>query len=149
MQKEHNIYNNELLNGILEAEYQAMANNFQSQFQEDNTMKNVFILNIGLNTSKNYTEQEEQLSVEQVLNEIKDCFLEIESYKLEKSSTEKTIAATVKPLIGDCVFTEVELLAERLMQDCIACYSVADQAGVLIGEYAKDWGVFDSKYFLI
>ena len=112
-------------------------------------MKNVFILNIGLNTSTNYTEQVEQLSIEHVLNEIKDCFLEIESYKLEQSNTEPTLIATVSPLIGDCVYTEVELLAERLMQDCIACYSVADQAGVLIGEYAEEWGVFDSKYFLI
>lgn len=112
-------------------------------------MKNVYILNIGLNTSKNYTEQVEQLTVEHVLNEIKDCFLTIESYKLENSNTEPTIIATVKPLIGDCVSTEVELLAERLMQDCIACYSVKDQAGELIGEYAENWGLFDSKYFLI
>lgn len=112
-------------------------------------MKNSYILNIGLNTSTNYTEQTEQLTIEHVLNEIKDCFLEIESYKIEQSNTEQTIIATVQPLIGDCVSTEVELLAERLMQDCIACYSVADQSGVLIGEYAEEWGVFDSRYFLI
>ena len=112
-------------------------------------MKNAYILNIGLNTSKNYTEQVEQLEIEQVLNEIRDCFLTIENFKLEQSNTEKTVIATVSPLIGDCVNTEVELLAERLMQDCIACYSVADQSGDLIGEYASEWGVFDSRYFLI
>lgn len=112
-------------------------------------MKNTYILNIGLNTSTNYTEQEEQLSIEQVLEEIKDCFLTIENYKVEQSNTEQTVIVTVRPLIGDCVFTEVELLAERLMQDCIACYSVADQEGNLIGEYAEAWGLFDSKYFLI
>lgn len=112
-------------------------------------MKNVFILNIGLNTSTRFTEQEEQLSVEQVLDSIKDCFLEIESYKVDQSNTEQTVIATVKPLIGDCVFTEVELLADMLMQDCIACYSVADQEGVLIGEYAELWGSFNSEYFLI
>ena len=112
-------------------------------------MKNSYILNIGLNTSTNYTEQVEQLTVDQVLKEIADCFLSIESYKIEQSNTEQTIIATVQPLIGDCVSTEVQELSCRLMQDCIACYSVADQAGELIGEYAEAWGLFDSRYFLI
>lgn len=112
-------------------------------------MKNTFVLNIGLNTSTNYTDTIEQLSIEQVLQAIKDCFLKLESYKIAQSYTEQTIVATVTPLLGDCVYTEVELLADRLMQDCIAVYNVADQSGELVGEYADAWGSFDSKYFLI
>ena len=38
MKKENTLYNNDLLNNILEGEYQAMSNNFQSQFNGEDNM---------------------------------------------------------------------------------------------------------------
>lgn len=112
-------------------------------------------LNIGLEVSKHYLP--EGVSGMQLHYEHVKEYLEITLgaplyIVLSQSATEKTVV--VSYIDAEAVLSKLFRLARELKQDCIA-YSVQDGydvlGGALVGEYAHEWnyGVFDSKYFII
>ena len=114
-----------------------------------------YILNIGLETSLNFDAEAYTLTPEQVLQALKDKFLEVHYYTLADSASEETLIVTVSDKLGigflehAGIENEILELSRELMQDCIAVYDITEGRGQLVGDYAAEWGEFDPQYFLI
>ena len=114
-----------------------------------------YILNIGLETSLNFDAAAHTLRYEQVLQALADKFLEVHYYTLATSASEETLIVTVSDKLGvgflkhAGIENEILELSRELMQDCIALYDLTQDQGMLVGDYAADWGEFDPQYFLI
>ena len=114
-----------------------------------------YILNIGLETSLNFDTEVHTLTSEQVLQALKDKFLEVHYHTLTDSVSEETLIITVSDKLGigflkhAGIETEILELSHELMQDCIALYDLTENQGLLVGDYAAEWGEFDPQYFLV
>lgn len=117
---------------------------------------NTYILNIGLHTSLNFTDQVEQLTPKMVLEALEDAYLLVGHYETVESDTEPTLVVHVmdRLFLGSIfentgISERLDELSDTLMQDCIACYNVQTQTGELVGRHADQWGEFDHNYFII
>ncbi len=105
------------------------------------------ILNIGLNQSKNFTENPQKNSVLRVLEVLKMVGIDWQSVNTKQSNTEETAIVVIEK-IGMDFKQKIHLAANVLQQDCIAVYYPHDNAGELIGEWADTWGTFDKSEFV-
>ena len=113
------------------------------------------ILNIGLDTSKNYLPEgvaEMTLQYEYVKDYLQRALGTPMQIGLAQSATEKTVIAQYSNV--ESVVQKLFWLAHELGQDCIA-YSVQDYdgkdlGGALVGKYAHEWnyGIFNEEYFI-
>lgn len=113
-----------------------------------------FIMNIGLETSKRFNTNTGVLEISAVIEKLKQLpFISLSSYKIETSTSEETVVAYftydgTAPLDKQVLTEAIKNLSDKLHQDCVAFYNVADDTGVLIGEFASMWGGFNLDYFI-
>ena len=114
-----------------------------------------YVLNIGLDTSLNFDTEAHKLTSEQVLQALRDKFLEVHYCTVADSISEETLIVTVSDKLGigflqyAGIENEILELSQELMQDYIAVYDITEGRGQLVGDYAAEWGEFDPQYFLI
>lgn len=102
------------------------------------------ILNVGLDwTDADGTKRERP--VWEALHVTEKHVVRVIQTAVHRSETENTLV--VRCVIEADLWRIFEL-ADELAQDCIAVWSIDDQAGELVGEKAREWGPFDPAKFL-
>jgi len=100
------------------------------------------VLNVGLEFSAQMTTRKGKWSEEDVLVKLEKCGVLVGGWKVEEGV-----------FVCECVLKEASvredllLASDCLLLDYVKMWDVEREEGYLIGYYAKDYGVFQKKYF--